>query len=120
MHHSRLQNVPPVDFIGLLIRDPSLDSVRSASVAHIEVPPGASHPRARSTGSDKLYICIAGCLEFVVDSERIEVESVDLLVIEKGEWFEYRNSGTAAAVVLLVHVPPFDLAGEDFDRSSAI
>lgn len=115
MNHSRLQNVPPTDFMGLLIRDPAPKSLQSASVAHVEVPPGVAHPRARSTRSDKLYICIDGSLEFVIDGERVEIEPVDLLVIEKGEWFEYRNTGARAAAALLVHIPPFDLSNEVFE-----
>ena len=83
MNHSRLQDVAPFDFMGLLIRDPVLDSTSSASVALIEVAPGVSHPQAKSTKSEKLYICIEGSLVFVVDGNRVEVEPIDLLVIRK-------------------------------------
>ena len=62
---------------------------------------------------------MAGSLEFVVDGERVEIEPVDLLVIERGEWFEYRNRSAKAAAVLLVHVPPFDLGSEVFDSAPA-
>ena len=114
MIHSRLQNVTPFDFAGLLIRDPDLASIASASVAHIEVAPGVSHPKAKSTVSDKIYICIDGSLVFTVGDTRIEIQPIDLLVIQKEEWFEYKNVGSDTATVLLIHVPPFDLGGEVF------
>ena len=114
MIYSRLQNVTPIDFMGLLIRDPALESMPSASVAHIEVAPGVSHPRAKSTMSDKLYICIDGSLAFTVAGRRVEVEPTDLLVIQTNEWFEYENVGTKIATILLIHVPPFDLESEVF------
>lgn len=106
----------PLDFMGLLIRDPAPDSLRSASVAHIEVAFGVSHPRARSTRSDKLYICIDGSLIFMVDGNRVEVEPIDLLVVHKNEWFEYKNVGANTATVLLIQAPPFDPEGEEFYR----
>ena len=114
MFHSKLQNVTPFDFRGLLIRDPALEAVSSASVAHIVVAPGVSHPKARSTKSDKFYVCIDGSLAFTVDSHRVDVEPTDLLVIQRNEWFEYENVGTKAATFLLIHVPPFDLESEEF------
>ena len=114
MNHSRLQNVTPFDFSGLQIRDPALESLTSGSVAHIEVAPGASHPKAKSTKSDKLYICIDGSLAFTVDGNRVDVEPIDLLVIQKNEWFEYENVGSKQATVLLIHIPPFDLESEVF------
>ena len=116
MNHSRLQDVAPFDFMGLLIRDPVLDSTSSASVALIKVAPGVSHPQAKSPKSEKLYICIEGSLVFVVDGNRVEVEPIDLLVIRKNEWFEYKNVSTKSATVLLIHVPPFDLGSEVFNR----
>ena len=115
MDYVKLRNVTPLDFRGLAIRDAALASLSSASVALIDVPPGASHPRAKSTESDKLYVCVSGALAFTVDGARIEMEPTDLLVIPKGEWFEYENQGDAAATLLLVHVPPFNLESEVFD-----
>ena len=115
MDYAKLRNVTPVDFMGLAIRDPAPASLTSASIALIDVPPRVSHPRAKSAESDKLYVCISGALAFTVDGARIEMEPADLLVVPKGEWFEYENQGDAAATLLLVHVPPFNLESEMFD-----
>lgn len=115
MDHVKLRNVTPFDFGGLVIRDPALTSLTSASVALIDVPPGVSHPKAKSVESDKLYVCVSGTLSFTVNGARIEMEPSDLLVIPKGEWFDYENRGDATATLLLVHVPPFNLESEVFD-----
>ena len=115
MDHVKLKNVAPLDFGGLVIRDPALASLTSASVALIDVPPGASHPRAKSVESDKLYVSVSGTLSFTVDGTPIEMEPFDLLVIPRGEWFGYENQGDATVTVLLVHVPPFNLESEVFD-----
>ena len=115
MDHVKLRNVTPFDFGGLAIRDSALASLTSASVSLIDVPPGVSHPRAKSVESDKLYMCVSGTLSFTVDGTLVEMEPLDLLVIPKDEWFEYENRGNDAATVLLVHVPPFNLESEVFD-----
>ena len=115
MDYIKLQNLMPFDFMGLEIRDSGLESLTSASVALINVPPGASHAKAKSTKSDKLYTCLSGTLVFTIDGARIEIEPFGLLVIPQGEWFEYGNQGENTATVLLVHVPPFDLASEVFE-----
>ena len=39
---------------------------------------------------------------------------MDLVVVERDEWFEYKNISDKTATVLLVHVPPFDLGSEVF------
>ena len=115
MDHVKLRDVTPVDFMGLVIRGPTLASLTSASVALIDVPPGVSHPKAKSVESDKLYVCVSGALSFTVDGAPIEMGPSDLLVVPKGEWFEYENRGDSTATVLLVHVPPFNLESEVFD-----
>ncbi|MCY4581395.1 MAG: cupin domain-containing protein [Chloroflexi bacterium] len=115
MNHVNLRNVVPFEFGGLMIRDPALASLTSASVALIDVPPGVSHPKAKSVESDKLYVCVSGALAFTVGGTRIALETSDLLVIPRGEWFGYENRGESTATVLLVHVPPFNLESEVFD-----
>lgn len=115
MDHVELRNVAPFDFGGLVIRDPALASLASASVALIDVPPGVSHPRAKSVESDKLYVCVSGTLSFTVGGTPVEMGPLDLLVIPRDEWFEYENRGDATATVLLVHIPPFNLDNEVFD-----
>ena len=118
MEYVRLRNLTPFDFNGLLIRDPALASLASASVALIDVPPGVSHPRARSVSSDKLYVCVSGTLSFALDDTHVEIGPHDLLVVPSGEWFGYENRGEATATVFLVHVPPFDLDNEEFDTGA--
>ena len=101
--------------MGLVIRDPAIASLASASVALIEVPPGGSHPKAKSIQSDKLYIGVTGTLAFSVDGTRRGLGPLDLLVVPKGEWFEYENSTADTATMLLVHAPAFNMESEVFD-----
>jgi mannose-6-phosphate isomerase-like protein (cupin superfamily) len=111
----RRADVGPFDFDGLEIRDLTATLAESsASVAHIEVSPGIEHQKARSTLSDKYYICLHGEIQFLVDGEPADLAAGDLLIVERGDWFSYGNPGPEPAHLLLVHVPPFDLEYEEF------
>lgn len=103
--------IAPFDFHGLKIRD-VIPSGR-ASLAEIEVAPGATHPKARSTVSDKIYTCLSGQILFAIDERSIELGPRESLEIPTGVWFEYENAGSEMARLLLVHVPAFSLTDEE-------
>ena len=112
MKHIAKGKPVPFDFHGLKITDFGPPQSDSASLAVIDVPPGAKHPKARSTKSDKFYFCLEGPVSFVVEKQEVSLQTSDLLVISKGEWFSYSNPADKQAKLLLVHVPPFDLNAE--------
>ena len=91
MHYVRSVDVASFRFGGLRIRDLTAQSLSSASVACVEVAPGVAHDMAKSTKSDKFYVCIAGHVVFEVNKQRIELRPLDLLVVQRDEWFAYRN-----------------------------
>ena len=114
MHYVRCNDVASFRFGDLQIRDLTAQAISSASVACVEVAPGVAHDLAKSTKSDKFYVCIAGALVFEVNERRVELGPLDLLVVERDEWFAYRNEGEETATLLLVHVPSFDSESEVF------
>jgi mannose-6-phosphate isomerase-like protein (cupin superfamily) len=101
------------DFHGISIREMSPESLRSASSALLTVPPGAAHPTARSTLSDKIYVCLEGSALFDVAGVSHEIHRFDHLVVNQGEWFSYRNSGDGPTTLLLTHIPPFSMEHEE-------
>jgi len=106
--------IKPIDFGGLQIYDYTAGQKFSASLATIQVPPGARHPRAWSKRSDKYYYAIAGEIRFKVNGETFDLMAGDLCIIRQGEHFEYENVTEEFATLLLVHTPDFDLASEVF------
>jgi SAM-dependent methyltransferase/ribosomal protein S18 acetylase RimI-like enzyme/mannose-6-phosphate isomerase-like protein (cupin superfamily) len=117
MTHVSYSAIVPFDFQGLQIRELTPAQLQSVSVAEIEVAPGAKHETARSTRSDKLYVCIEGKLSFRVEDEPVSLEPRDLLLIRKGEWFSYRNDGEQPARLILIYIPSFDLQCAEFLRA---
>ena len=116
MHYVRNSDAASFRFGDLQVRDLTAQSLSSASVAHVEVAPGVAHDTAKSTKSDKFYVCIAGNVVFEVNTQRVELGPLDLLVVERDEWLAYRNESEHTATLLLLHVPPFDLESEVFQE----
>jgi len=114
MFHVRHAEISPFDFHGLQITDLTPLDFTAASVAQITVAPGVAHATARSSRSDKLYVCTKGWVEFAVVNIPVTLKMGDLLVIPKNTWFSYRNATGNEARLLLVHVPGFDLDAEEF------
>ncbi len=119
MWHVSYRNLKPFDFRGLKIKELAPSTLTSASVAEVEIKPDVKHETARSLKSDKIYICIEGEISFRVENEHINMETGDLLFIQKGEWFSYQNDRGNVARVILIHVPPFDLESEQFSDTKA-
>lgn len=65
----------PVDFGGLRIFDYTAGQLLDASVAMIEVAPGARHAEAWSRRSDKYYVVGAGQVRFALDGGATHDES---------------------------------------------
>mgnify|MGYP005838678467 CR=1 FL=1 len=110
----RRATVEPFAFGDLQIWDYKPECEQSASVALVQLKPGASHGRARSTRSDKYYYVLGGLVEFEVDEIVYWLAQGDMLIVPRGEWFDYRNGSAETASLLLVHIPPFRLEQEEF------
>ena len=110
----RRAEVQPFAFGDLQILDYKPGCATSASLALIQAKPGVHHGRARSTRSDKYYYVLGGMIEFEVGSIAYWLAQGDLLIIPRGEWFDYHNAGPETATLLLFHTPPFQLAAEEF------
>jgi mannose-6-phosphate isomerase-like protein (cupin superfamily) len=114
MTHTRYTAVTPFQFESLLVRELTPDGLSSASIAEITVPSGTGHRRARSAKCDKLYACLTGEILFWLDGREVRLLPHDVLSIPRNHWFAYRNDHSGDARLLLMHVPPFDLAAEEF------
>lgn len=104
----------PVDLDGLRIFDYTAGHSLDASVATVEVAPGARHAEAWSRRSDKYYVVSSGQVRFVLDGEPHKMKAGDFCFVGKGRRFSYSNESTEPATLVLVHTPRFDLREEVF------
>lgn len=107
---------PAFEWYGLAISDRTAALELSSSVATINVPPGARHPRAWSDRSDKYYVVMEGQVRFEVDGEGSDLNTADVCIVRRGEIFEYANRTPRPARLALLHTPRFDPNAEHLDE----
>ena len=110
----RGRDLVPIDFEGRRILDHTAGLSGDASLATVELPPGASHRPARSRRSDKYYLVLAGTVRFTVDGDEHDLAAGDLCLVRRGRRFRYRNPSATPARLALVHTPPFAPEDDEF------
>ncbi|HEY1139133.1 MAG TPA: cupin domain-containing protein [Lysobacter sp.] len=89
--------------------------VRKAQAAEMVIPPGGSEGGAdnRHRGADQWLFVVSGTGVATVEGKRVQLKAGTLLVIEKGERHEVRNTGRTLLKTLNFYYPPaFDTEGE--------
>lgn len=83
-------------------------SVRDAQAAEMVIAPGGSEggPDNRHRGTDQWLYVVSGTGEAVVESARQELRAGSLLVIERGERHEIRNTGRGLLKTVNLYCPP--------------
>ena len=90
-------------------------TVRKAQAAEMVIAPGDSEggPGNRHRGAEQWLYIVAGTGIAVVEGRRVPLKAGKLLVIERGERHEVRNTGRTLLKTLNFYTPPaFDLDGE--------
>lgn len=89
--------------------------VRKAQAAEMVIAPGDSEggPDNRHRGADQWLFVLSGSGMARVQGRRVPLKAGTLLVIEKGERHEVRNTGRTLLKTLNFYYPPaFDAEGE--------
>ena len=81
--------------------------------AEMTLPPGASEggPDNRHRGSDQWLFVISGKGVAIVENKRVRLQAGTVLLIERGETHEIRNTGTTSLKTVNFYVPPAYTAG---------
>ena len=89
--------------------------VRKAQAAEMVIAPGGSEGGAdnRHRGADQWLFVVSGSGVASVEGRRVPLKAGTLLVIEKGERHEVRNTGRTLLKTLNFYYPPaFDVEGD--------
>jgi mannose-6-phosphate isomerase-like protein (cupin superfamily) len=74
-------------------------------------------PDNRHRGADQWLFVVAGTGEAVVNGTRLPLKAGTLLLIERGDVHEIRNTGRGPLRTFNVYVPPaYTMAGEELPR----
>jgi mannose-6-phosphate isomerase-like protein (cupin superfamily) len=85
-----------------------LTETRAAQAAMMTLRPGQStgEPDNEHAGSEQWLCVISGIGAALVNKRRIKIRERSLLLIEKGEIHQIKNTGKRALVTLNIYVPP--------------
>lgn len=92
---------------------------RRAQGAEMVITPGDCEggPDNRHRGADQWLFVVAGRGAATVNGRRVPLREGTLLLIEKGDTHEIRNSGRTALKTLSIYVPPaYTKSGDELPR----
>ena len=92
---------------------------RHAQVAEMVIPPGGSEGDAgnRHRGADQWLYVVAGTGAAVVNGRRVPLRPGTMLVIERPDRHEVKNTGRGLLRTLNVYVPPaYTRSGDELPR----
>lgn len=92
---------------------------RRAQAAEMVIEPGDCEggPDNRHRGADQWLFVVAGRGAATVNGRRVPLREGTLLLIEKGDTHEIRNTGRAPLKTLSVYVPPaYTKSGDELPR----
>jgi mannose-6-phosphate isomerase-like protein (cupin superfamily) len=86
-----------------------------SQAAQMPLAPGETEggPDNRHAGADQWLYVVSGTGVAVVESERVEQRDGTLVLIQRGERHEIRNTGETPLKTLKLYVPPAYTAGGD-------
>lgn len=79
-----------------------------SQAAQMTIPPGGSEggPDNRHRGADQWLFVVSGTGLAIVENTRVELREGTLVLIERGETHEIRNTGQQPLKTLSVYLPP--------------
>ncbi len=92
---------------------------RRAQAAEMVIEPGDSEggPDNRHRGADQWLFVVSGSGAATVNGRRVPLRAGTVLLIERGDTHEIRNTGRSPLKTLSVYVPPaYTAAGDELPR----
>lgn len=105
MELKRRSEMQAFAFGDIELRELTPEAFTVASFAEVVLPIGVDRPSRVNTKDHRIYICLAGDLEFTVEGDTFHLTPGDVLHIDKGETYGFHNGGYEKGRLLLIRVP---------------
>jgi mannose-6-phosphate isomerase-like protein (cupin superfamily) len=92
---------------------------RRSQCAEMTLPPGESEggPDNKHRGSDQWLLVVSGKGVAIVKKQRVQLQAGTVLLIERGETHQIRNTGTTPLKTVNFYVPPaYNQDGDELPR----
>ena len=105
MQVKRYESATPFSFAEFTLRELSPAAFDIGTVAEVRVPIGADRPVRVSEKQHRMYVVVAGDIEFRVNGETLRLSAGDVLHVAAGEEYGFHNGGYEEGRLLLIRVP---------------
>lgn len=105
MEIKRYADAAAFEFADFTLRELGPDAVTEASMAEIFLPIGSDRPPRISRKQHRIYVCLAGEIEFSVEGQALRLTPGDTLYIAQGEQYGFHNGGYEDGRLLLIRMP---------------
>lgn len=105
MQTTRYSDVAPYQFADLWLRELSPDAMQAGSIAEVTIPIGIQRPSRHSQKVDRVYVGLAGEVQFTIEGEGVLIGPGDVIHIAEGEEYGFFNGGQEEARLLLFRSP---------------
>lgn len=105
MEIKRYTDAAAFEFADFTLRELGPEAVEEASMAEILLPIGADRPPRISRKRHRIYVGLAGEIEFMVSGQAIRLTRGDTLYITQGEEYGFHNGGYEDGRMLLIRMP---------------
>lgn len=105
MDVKRRAEVTPFEFAAFTLRELTPQPFVEGSIAEVTVPVGADRPNRVNAKDHRIYVAIAGEIEFRIDGSSLRLRPGDVLHVDKGEEYGFHNGGYEEGRLLLIRMP---------------
>ena len=105
LERERYADTAPFEFGDFVVRELSGKAFSIGSVAEIMVPMGAERTSRVSEKTHRMYVVLAGDIEFRIAGETFRAGAGDTVHIDAGEEYGFHNGGYEHGRLLLIRVP---------------
>lgn len=105
MEIKRYEDAAAFEFADFTLRELAPDAVEEASMAEILLPIGADRPPRISRKRHRIYVVLAGEIEFSVNEQSVMLSRGDTLYVAQGEQYGFHNGGYEEGRMLLIRMP---------------
>ena len=105
MDIKRRDEVTPFEFAELTLRELTPGPFVEGSIAEVTIPVGADRPARMNEKHHRIYVSLAGEIEFHVGGTSLHITPGDVLHIAEGETYGFHNGGYEEGRLLLIRMP---------------
>ncbi len=105
MDLKRRSEADPFEYAEFTLRELTPEPFTQGSIAEVVVPVGSDRPTRVNEKIHRIYVCLAGEIEFRVEGNVFRIAPGDVLHVDTGEEYGFHNGGYEEGRLILIRIP---------------